>query len=144
MVGSRLFQHHVPLRERDRSRESGKPAFIYHLGDSDPSGENAAEVIERELRAYAPGTEIHFERLAVTVSRSATGVYRPVRRSSPTFGPLHMVIATASSWTASIQTLCASSSRMRSKAHVEKALAKLMKAEKAEHDEIRELVDQIS
>jgi hypothetical protein len=47
-------------------RSTGKPCFIYHLGDSDPSGENAAEVIERELRAYAPDTEIHFERLAVT------------------------------------------------------------------------------
>ena len=36
---------------------AARPAFIYHLGDSDPSGENAAEVIERELREYAPGAE---------------------------------------------------------------------------------------
>ena len=49
-----------------RGGRAARPAFIYHLGDSDPSGENAAEVIERELREYAPGAEIHFERLAVT------------------------------------------------------------------------------
>ena len=42
-----------------------KPAYIYHLGDSDPSGENAALVIERDLRKYAPSAEIHFKRLAV-------------------------------------------------------------------------------
>lgn len=43
-----------------------RPCYVYHLGDSDPSGVNAAETIERELREYAPGVTIHFERLAVT------------------------------------------------------------------------------
>jgi hypothetical protein len=42
------------------------PAFIYHLGDFDPSGVNAGEKIEQTLRELAPGAEIHFERLAVT------------------------------------------------------------------------------
>ena len=42
------------------------PAYIYHLGDFDPSGVNAGEKIEETLRELAPGTEIHFERLAVT------------------------------------------------------------------------------
>jgi hypothetical protein len=44
----------------------GKPAFVYHLGDWDPSGQDAANHIERKLREYAPGIEIHFEKLAVT------------------------------------------------------------------------------
>jgi hypothetical protein len=41
------------------------PAYIYHLGDFDPSGVNAGEKIEEDLRKFAPGAEIHFERLAV-------------------------------------------------------------------------------
>ena len=43
----------------------GKPAYIYHLGDRDPSGVCAAGKIEETLREYAPNAEIHFERLAV-------------------------------------------------------------------------------
>lgn len=42
------------------------PAFIYHLGDFDPSGVNAGEKIEETLRKLAPRAEIHFERLGVT------------------------------------------------------------------------------
>jgi hypothetical protein len=44
----------------------GKPAFIYHLGDYDPSGQDAARKVEETLRELAPNAEIHFERLAVT------------------------------------------------------------------------------
>jgi hypothetical protein len=44
----------------------GKPAFIYHFGDLDPSGVDAARDIEAKLRRYAPGAEIHFQRPAVT------------------------------------------------------------------------------
>jgi hypothetical protein len=44
----------------------GKPAYIYHFGDYDPSGVDAARDIEAKLRRYAPGAEIHFERPAVT------------------------------------------------------------------------------
>jgi hypothetical protein len=43
-----------------------KPAYIYHLGDYDPSGQDAARDIEEKLRRYARDSEIHFERLAVT------------------------------------------------------------------------------
>jgi hypothetical protein len=43
-----------------------KPAYIYHFGDLDPSGVDAARDIEVKLRRYAPGAEIHFERPAVT------------------------------------------------------------------------------
>jgi hypothetical protein len=42
------------------------PAFIYHLGDFDPSGVNAGEKIEETLREMAPDAEIYFERIAVT------------------------------------------------------------------------------
>jgi hypothetical protein len=45
--------------------EEERPAYIYHLGDYDPSGVNAADKIEETLREFAPEAEIHFERLAV-------------------------------------------------------------------------------
>jgi hypothetical protein len=45
------------------------PTYIYHLGDYDPSGVNAAEKIESTLRELAPDAEIHFERIAVTPSQ---------------------------------------------------------------------------
>ncbi|MCP4408797.1 MAG: hypothetical protein GY807_13740 [Gammaproteobacteria bacterium] len=46
--------------------EIGKPTYIYHLGDHDPSGLMAGEKIESTLRELAPEAEIHFERIAVT------------------------------------------------------------------------------
>jgi len=48
-----------------------KPAYIYHLGDFDPSGVNAGEKIEETLRKYAPDSEIHFERIAVSQAQIA-------------------------------------------------------------------------
>jgi hypothetical protein len=47
-------------------RAKGKPAYIYHFGDLDPSGVDAARDIESKLRRYAPDAEVHFERPAVT------------------------------------------------------------------------------
>jgi hypothetical protein len=47
-------------------KAKNKPAYIYHFGDLDPSGVDAARDIEAKLRRYAPGAEIHFERPAVT------------------------------------------------------------------------------
>ena len=47
-------------------RAKEKPAHIYHFGDLDPSGRDAARDIETKLRRYAPGAEIHFECPAVT------------------------------------------------------------------------------
>jgi hypothetical protein len=47
-------------------RAKKKPAHIYHFGDLDPSGVDAARDIEAKLRRYAPEAEIHFERPAVT------------------------------------------------------------------------------
>ncbi len=43
-----------------------KPAFLYHFGDHDPSGEDIQRHTEETLRRYAPDAEIHFERVAVT------------------------------------------------------------------------------
>jgi hypothetical protein len=42
------------------------PIFVYQFGDLDPSGAHAAEVIERELRGFAPEADIRFERIAIT------------------------------------------------------------------------------
>jgi hypothetical protein len=42
------------------------PAYIYQLGDYDPSGEGASRALEQDLRELAPDEEIHFERLGVT------------------------------------------------------------------------------
>ncbi len=46
--------------------ELDMPVYIYHLGDYDPSGVNAADKIEQTLKQMSPNTYIHFERLAVT------------------------------------------------------------------------------
>jgi len=43
----------------------GKDTHIYHLGDYDPSGVDAANKIEAGLREFAPSTDITFTRLAV-------------------------------------------------------------------------------
>jgi hypothetical protein len=47
-------------------KAKGKPEYIYHFGDLDPSGVDASRDIEAKLRRYAPEAEIHFERPAVT------------------------------------------------------------------------------
>jgi hypothetical protein len=47
------------------------PAYIYHLGDFDPSGVNAGEKIEETVRKLAPDADIYFERIAVTEEQLA-------------------------------------------------------------------------
>jgi hypothetical protein len=47
------------------------PAYVYHLGDFDPSGVNAAEKIEETLRELAPDADIEFQRIAVTEEQIA-------------------------------------------------------------------------
>ncbi len=54
-----------------RGRGLRVPAYIYHLGDFDPSGVNAGEKIEETLRELAPDAEIYFERIAVTEEQVA-------------------------------------------------------------------------
>jgi len=46
-------------------RDLDRPAVIYHLGDFDPSGRDAAKKIEATLRRFAPDAEIEFEEIAV-------------------------------------------------------------------------------
>jgi hypothetical protein len=43
-----------------------KPAYLYYFGDHDPSGLDITRATERGLREFAPDTEIHFRRVAVT------------------------------------------------------------------------------
>jgi hypothetical protein len=59
-----------------------KPAHIYHFGDYDPSGVDAARDIEAKLRRYAPNVEIHFERPAVTPAQ-ITEWNLPTRPTKP-------------------------------------------------------------
>lgn len=54
------------------------PIFIYHFGDFDPSGVNAAEKIEQTLRELAPGADITFERVAITPAQ-ITAMNLPTR-----------------------------------------------------------------
>lgn len=67
------------------------PAYIYHLGDFDPSGVNAGDKIEETLRELAPRADIIFERLAVTPTqiRDWRLPTRPTKKSdsrAKTFG----------------------------------------------------------
>jgi len=50
----------------DTMEGEGRPCHVYHLGDWDPSGQDAARAIEVTLRKLAPDAEIYFERIAVT------------------------------------------------------------------------------
>jgi hypothetical protein len=54
-------------------RNDGRPAFIYWLGDWDPSGLTIPDVVERDLRTWAGReVDITFERLAITAEQIAT------------------------------------------------------------------------
>jgi len=46
--------------------ECGKPAYLYYLGDWDPSGVDITRAVEQGIREFAPRADIHFERVAVT------------------------------------------------------------------------------
>lgn len=43
-----------------------KPTHLYYFGDYDPSGIDIPRKVEQDLREFAYGAEIHFERVAVT------------------------------------------------------------------------------
>lgn len=49
----------------------GKPAYLYYLGDHDPSGLDIPRNVEQRLREFAPGAAIHFDRIAVTTAQIA-------------------------------------------------------------------------
>jgi hypothetical protein len=62
----------------------GKPTHIYYFGDYDPSSMEIDRNLERRLREFARGSEIHFERVAVR--REQIEEYalptRPTKRSA--------------------------------------------------------------
>ncbi len=49
----------------DAINHLGRTSHIYHFGDYDPSGQDAADKIEQDLRNFADGVDIHFYRVAV-------------------------------------------------------------------------------
>jgi hypothetical protein len=51
--------------------EQRKPAWLYHFGDYDASGQRLANTIKSTLQRYAPWAEIHFEIVAVTPEQIA-------------------------------------------------------------------------
>ena len=64
-----------------------RPCFVYHFGDWDPSGVNAAEKIDETLRAMVPKAEIVFERVAVTPEQIVGWNLRRGRRRQATRVP---------------------------------------------------------
>jgi hypothetical protein len=65
------------------------PISVYQLGDLDPSGAHAAEVIEKDLRGFAPEAEIHFERIGITpeqiIEFGLQAALRPTKRRDPRY-----------------------------------------------------------
>jgi hypothetical protein len=61
------------------------PVYIYHFGDYDPSGQDAARALEEELRLHAPDADITFTRMAVTPEqiRDWKLPTRPTKASDP-------------------------------------------------------------
>jgi hypothetical protein len=66
-------------------QEQGKPAFLYYFGDHDPSGVNISQVVERQLREFAPEADFTFERVAVTPEQieELDLPMRPTKKSDP-------------------------------------------------------------
>ena len=89
------------------------PAYIYHLGDFDPSGVNAGEKIEETLHELAPDADITFERIAVTPEQITAWALPTGRPSLATRGR-RTSAKSPSSLTPSNQTNCARSCRKRS------------------------------
>jgi hypothetical protein len=69
------------------SNYAGMPIYIYHLGDLDPSGAQASEVIEKDLREFAPDAEIHFERIAITPEQIIEFGLQPALRDTKAKDP---------------------------------------------------------
>ncbi len=67
----------------DYMNQRPEPIFIYHFGDFDPSGVNAAEKIEQTLKELAPRANITFERVAITPGQ-ITAMSLPTRPTKTT------------------------------------------------------------
>jgi hypothetical protein len=63
--------------------------YIYQLGDLDPSGAQAAEAIEKDLRGFAPEVDIRFSRIAITPDQiteyGLQAALRPTKRQDPRY-----------------------------------------------------------
>jgi hypothetical protein len=67
LMVSRGFASYTFLRGAAETIKAwDRPAHLYYFGDHDPSGVRIDPNIEGRLRQFAPGAEIHFERVAVT------------------------------------------------------------------------------
>jgi len=64
-------------------RASGKPTYVYQLGDHDPSGVGAWTDFQTKVRRFAPDTEVTFERIAVT-SEQIVDLELPTRPTKTT------------------------------------------------------------
>jgi hypothetical protein len=60
-----------------------KPAFLYYLGDHDPSGVDISRFVEQEIREIAPGVDLMFDRVAVNPDqiKSMGLLTRPTKKS---------------------------------------------------------------
>lgn len=65
-----------------------KPAFVYQLGDHDPSGVDGWRNFVAKIRAFAPYADITFERLAVTEAQ-ITELSLPTRPTKTTDSRSH-------------------------------------------------------
>jgi hypothetical protein len=70
LMVSRGFSSETYLyRAAEDIENEDRPAYIYYVGDWDPSGKLIPESIEKKLREYAPDADIRFERLLVNPSQ---------------------------------------------------------------------------
>ncbi len=56
------YLHHAA----EEIERQGKPAYLYYVGDWDPSGKLIPEHIEAKIKEFAPSADIKFHRLLVT------------------------------------------------------------------------------
>ncbi|MCZ6819149.1 MAG: hypothetical protein O7G31_06615 [Calditrichaeota bacterium] len=85
LMSSRGFSSHTFLHQAATEMSYiGKPAYIYYVGDYDPSGKLIGDHILRQLREFAPDTHIEFERLLI--NRDQIDEYdlptKPVKKNS--------------------------------------------------------------
>ncbi|MBT3929042.1 MAG: hypothetical protein HOM52_12830 [Rhodospirillaceae bacterium] len=67
LLSSRGFSSRSFLyRSAQHIKAQNRPAFLYYVGDWDPSGKIIPENINKVLREHAPDADIAFERLLVT------------------------------------------------------------------------------
>ena len=81
LMVSRGFSSITFLEDCARRLDPDKPAWIFHLGDRDPSGISARTVIESTLRERGNYAELHFIALAVTPEQALTLPSRPTKKS---------------------------------------------------------------